>query len=125
MLTNLGPVLVMVMPVGYAVSEEGSYKYNYMQKSLDSYIPIEQRETEKDNEEEREGGASFCRSLHELDRLNFNGLYRLRIEEFELNFQTFNNQQNLILCLRSLKRNKQTKKHNLLPPTRNTCFILQ
>ena len=30
MLMNLGPVLVMVMPVGYAVSEEGSCKHNYI-----------------------------------------------------------------------------------------------
>ena len=30
MLMNLGPVLVMVTPVGYAVSEQGNCKYNYM-----------------------------------------------------------------------------------------------
>ena len=30
MLMNLVPVLVMVTPVGYAVSEEGNCKYSYM-----------------------------------------------------------------------------------------------
>ena len=49
----------------------------------------------------------------ELDRLNFNGLYTLRIEEFELNFQTFNDQQNLVLYLRSLEKENKQKKTQL------------
>ena len=67
MLMNLGPVLVMVMPVGYAVSEQENCKYNYVKefKLLHSY----QRETEKDNEEEREGRASFCRALNVIDSI--------------------------------------------------------
>jgi len=43
MLMNLGPMLVMVMPVGYAANEQENCKYNYV-KSLDSYIPIKERQ---------------------------------------------------------------------------------